>query len=338
MGMNERSIPEIEKMLDTGLFDSTDDWWRVKNYLAQSFAEYLGLEVEPVWEPIYEDFSPAEGFAFGIRSRIPFAHRFAIEWYGAISYSREHTCAAVLLFAQDQRIIPVGNEFLHFVFTTTPEGAREWQNRGWTSGECGEWEGYRRLSEVCRRMRKSNKVVWIHCESAADVGSPERLAAQASGGRHVALQFPSLHPDEMMALVSRLSAALPNHSVFVSGAAQVMIMRVVAARLLGRRAEILQAVADYRHACATLVEQYQADVLPSVWRAIEHGDHCRFTNRRTGQIVEAPVPEWTDPNPVDPYFFAEFVKTTAGLESVAELIENYFHDGWVILDFVGALD
>src|SRR5262245_36488150 len=118
MGVNERSLPEIEKMLDAGSVGSTDDWRRVKDYLARSFAAYLGQEVEPVWEPLYEDSSPKWGFAFGIRSLSPFAGPLAVEWYGVISHRHGHTCADVLLFAQDRRIIPAGgNEILYFEFT-----------------------------------------------------------------------------------------------------------------------------------------------------------------------------------------------------------------------------
>jgi hypothetical protein len=48
--------------------------------------------------------------------------------------------------------------------------------------------------------------------------------------------------------------------------------------------------------------------------------------------VEAPFREWTDPDRVDPYFFAEFVKTTAEFEVVAALIEHKFHDAARILE------
>jgi hypothetical protein len=183
--------------------------------------------------------------------------------------------------------------------------------------------------------------LWIDCASVADVGSPQQLAAKASGGHHVVLRFPSLSPDEKEALIGRLSAALPEHSVFDSGGcigpAKVTIMPVVGrANVLERRAEVLRAIAEYRWACAALVEQYRAGTLTREWRTGEHGGHCRFTSRRTGQVVEAPYREWADPECVDPYFFAKFVKTTAGLESVAELIEDDFHDGRRILDVVAA--
>jgi hypothetical protein len=172
----------------------------------------------------------------------------------------------------------------------------------------------------------------------ADVGPPEQLAAQASDRHHVVLRFPSLGPDEVSGLIDRLSAALPEHSVFQSSGGLspvwVTVRPVVArARVQERRAEILAAVEEYRRACSRLIEQYEAGTLPANWKANEHGEHCRFKSRATGQVVEAPL-EWVDPVPVDPYFFAEFVKTTAGLERVAELIEHNFHDGARILDIV----
>jgi hypothetical protein len=207
--------------------------------------------------------------------------------------------------------------------------------------------------------------VWIDCGSVADVGSPEDLAEQAKPGSHVVLRFGSLSPEEKTALIGRLSAALPDHSVFDSGGDAscrwITVMSVVPrAWVLERRAAVLRAVEEYRRICAELAEKYQASIrrreqvsflrricavlaekyqaatLSREWRMGEHGGHCRFKNRRTGQVVEVPVREWVDPKRIDPYFFAEFVKTTAGLESVAELITDYFHDGARILEIVEA--
>jgi hypothetical protein len=177
-----------------------------------------------------------------------------------------------------------------------------------------------------------SRPIWIDCGSVADVGSPAELAGQAKSGSHVVLRFGRLDPDEKAALIGRLAAALPDHSVFDSGGTLgrpwITIMPVVSrARVLERRAAVFRALADYRRAGVALVEQHRADTLPPEWRATEHGGHCRFENLRTGQVVEAPVREWADPERVDPYFFAEFVKTTAELAAVAELITDNFHDG-----------
>lgn len=181
---------------------------------------------------------------------------------------------------------------------------------------------------------------WIDCTSVADVDLPEQLAARISGGRHVVLRFPSLRPDEVAGLIDRLSAALPLYSVFSSSGglspAWVTIMPVVErARVIERRGEVQLAVDEYRRACSGLTKRYEAGTLPEDWQADEHGEHCRFKNRATGQVVEAPL-DWIGPFPVDPYFFAVFVKTTAGLERVAELIEHNFHDGARILGIVAS--
>jgi hypothetical protein len=140
-------------------------------------------------------------------------------------------------------------------------------------------------------------------------------------------------------LIDRLSFALQDFSVFDSGGglspAWVTIISVVArVRVQKCRAEVLRAISDYRRACSVLVEQYRGGILPREWRTDEHGGHCRFTNRRTGQAVEAPFRAWIDPDRVDPYFFAEFVKTTAGFEVVAAMIEHKFHDAARILEVV----
>jgi len=179
----------------------------------------------------------------------------------------------------------------------------------------------------------------INCAAASNVGSPAELAALTSSGRHVVLQFLSLTGDEQTTLNASLSAAMPDHSVFVSGGSQespwITVMPVVArSRVLERRGQILQAVETYRRACVALVEQYQVGTLPAEWRTEEHGGHCRFNNRRTGQIVEAPLREWVNSERVDPYFFAMFVRSTTGLEPIAQLLAHDFHDAARILDVV----
>jgi len=179
----------------------------------------------------------------------------------------------------------------------------------------------------------------INYGSLAEVGSPDELAALTSNGRHLVLRFPSLSLAEKTALIDRLSSALPEHSVFDSGGGPehlwITVMPVVArSRVLERRGHVLRAIDEYRRTCAALVGQYRAGTLPREWQANEHGDHCRFKSRQTGQVVEAPLREWVDPRRVDPCFFAMFVRSTAGLEPVAELLANDFHDAARILDVI----
>lgn len=181
--------------------------------------------------------------------------------------------------------------------------------------------------------------IWIDCGSPGEVAAPTQLAALTSSGRHVVLRFASLSEADKTALIGHLSSALPDHSVFDSGGngdrSWVTIMPVVTrARVVECRGQVLQATEEYRQACIGLVEQYRTGTLPSEWRTDEHGGHCRFESRLTGQVVEAPLREWIDPERVDPYFFAMFVRSTSGLESVAKLLTHDFHDAARVLDVI----
>ena len=138
--------------------------------------------------------------------------------------------------------------------------------------------------------------------------------------------------------IARLAPALPDHSVFMSGVATITVHAVVSrARILERHDAIVQALAAYREACRTLVAAYEAGELAAEWDAGEHGEHCRFEHEQTGQIVEAPIGEVRELREVDPYFFGLFVETTRGLEVVAELIADPFHDTARILDVLRSL-
>lgn len=175
--------------------------------------------------------------------------------------------------------------------------------------------------------------------SAAEAASAAELAALTAAGRHVVLHFSALPESDQNALIARLSAALPDHSVFDSGTGperrSVTVLPVVPrARVRERQGHALRAIGDYRRTCAELIERYRAGTLSRDWRTAEHGGHCRFENRRTGQVVEAALREWVDPERIDPYFFAMFVHSTAGLEPVAELLTDHFHDAARVLAVV----
>lgn len=104
--------------------------------------------------------------------------------------------------------------------------------------------------------------------------------------------------------------------------------------VLARRAEIDLAIEDYRQTCSALVSMYFQRSLPRDWMADEHGEHCGFRNKKTGQIVEAPLADDANAGHIDPYFFALFVQSTAGHESVSSLILSPFHDAARMLDLV----
>jgi hypothetical protein len=185
-----------------------------------------------------------------------------------------------------------------------------------------------------------DEALWIDCHSPEDVVPPTELAALTQTGQHVILRFASLPDNDKRTLVDRLAAALIDHSVFDSSRSRectwITVMPVVArSRVLERLGHILRAIAEYHRVCADLVAQHRSGTLSQDWRADEHGEHCRFESLLTGQEVEAPLEgdsEW-----VDPYFFALFVRSTVGMEPVAELLVHDFHDADRILDVVAGM-
>jgi hypothetical protein len=62
------------------------------------------------------------------------------------------------------------------------------------------------------------------------------------------------------------------------------------------------------------------------WEYYFHGGECQFRNTQSGQIVEVCLGFQDEFGVLDPYFFFQFVSTTPGLEGVAELFKDSFHD------------
>jgi hypothetical protein len=179
-----------------------------------------------------------------------------------------------------------------------------------------------------------SRPLWIDCANATDVPEASALGLAASSGQHVVLRIRAVSPDEARELVARLSRLLPDHSMFVSGGdqhnAQVTLMPVVSReRIRSAIRDVLAAIAAYQSACRHLTGLRHAGLLGDEWSPDEHGGHCRFSNKRTGQVVEAPLDAT---NVVDPYFFAEFVQSTRGHEVVAALLTEPYHDAARILD------
>ena len=177
----------------------------------------------------------------------------------------------------------------------------------------------------------------INCDSTTQVPSLEKLRELADVDHHVVLQFPGCI--DKSALISELRAALPEHSVFDSGGNSttdwVTVMPVVStATVLAHAREIGAAVTGYIEACSNMLAKYTASSLAEEWSSETHGDHRRFENDRTGQIIEAPLDGAPEPSRVDPYFLASFAKSTPSHEVVARLLKDDFHDAARMLDIL----
>ena len=71
------------------------------------------------------------------------------------------------------------------------------------------------------------------------------------------------------------------------------------------------------------------------WGHYFHGLECRFTNARTGQVVDVPLCFGGEFGVLDPYFLARFVRTTPAHREAARLLADDFHDPRRVL---GALE
>ena len=181
---------------------------------------------------------------------------------------------------------------------------------------------------------------FVEYKAASEIWPTAQLLKQAEDGQLV-LRFSALSADESTTLIHRLSRELPDHAVFQSRFGTedqwVTILPLVSrAKILERRNQIRQAMAAYAQTCAELIKQYQADALASEWTVDDHGEHCQFVHSASGQTVEAPFHRLVRVDQIDPYFFALFVKSTQGLEPVAELVTHDFHDGARILEAMAA--
>lgn len=181
---------------------------------------------------------------------------------------------------------------------------------------------------------------FLDCQTASDLCPIEQLRGQAESGQLV-LRFSALGSDESTALIARLSRELDEHAVFQSrfgsDSQWITILPLVSkARIQVHRQAIHQAMRAYAQTCAELIGKYEANVLSKEWTVDDHGEHCQFVHAGSGQTVEAPFERLTHISQIDPYFFAVFVKSTAELKPVAELIAHDFHDAARILEVMAA--
>ncbi|HLL23304.1 MAG TPA: hypothetical protein VK427_14300 [Kofleriaceae bacterium] len=177
----------------------------------------------------------------------------------------------------------------------------------------------------------------IYVEALHAVPTADELAVRTSAGTHVVLQFaPVVAATELARLVTCLGEALPEHRVFLSGSHHVTVMPALSrARVREMEPAIRAAVTAYRETCRDLAARYTRGTLPDAWATHEHGEHVRLRHA-DGQIVEAPLSAaCLTAIHVDPYFFAEFVRSTPAHELVAALLVHDFHDALRMLEVLG---
>jgi hypothetical protein len=68
------------------------------------------------------------------------------------------------------------------------------------------------------------------------------------------------------------------------------------------------------------------EYLSDNWLFDVHGEHCMFENLTTGQILEVSLGDKESVGNLDPYFFYNFLKTTANLQHLTKHFDNPFKD------------
>lgn len=199
--------------------------------------------------------------------------------------------------------------------------------------------------------QRSSVPLRLSCHDIDAVPPVTELAAKAIVGQHVVLQFPRGSVPDKQPLVERLAAQLPGYRVFDSGPGPddtdcVTVYRVLdESVVLAHLPLFLAAIRDFaetaRDCCLELAAAHgiaATDLLTQrhevesrggrvgEWKFCFHGFECRFTHRRTGQVVDVRLGFGEEFGVLDPYFLAHFIRTTAAHHEVAALLADDYHD------------
>ena len=180
----------------------------------------------------------------------------------------------------------------------------------------------------------------IRCE-AHKLPSKELLNAHLDLGDYIVLEFEksNLKQASLESIISDLSKEFPNCSVFYSGGFEnlqkITIHPVTPTEKIQLyKTEITKSAESYINRCISLEQQRLQGTLPSEWDTSEHGEHCCYTNLKTGEVVEAPTYgiEEQEPKNIDPYFFSLYIKSVDGFPETSNLLTDDFHDAARILE------
>ena len=201
----------------------------------------------------------------------------------------------------------------------------------------------------------------LSCRDIDAIPPVTELAGMAVVGQHVVLQFPRGSITDKQPLIERLAVQLPGHRVFDSGPGPgdtdcVTVYRVLdESAVLAHLPLFLAAIRDFadaaRACCHELavahgiaatdllarrheVESHRTRI--GEWMLSFHGFECCFTHRRTGQVVDVRLGFGDEFGVLDPYFLAQFIRTSAAHREVAALLADDFHDPSRVLEVLHA--
>ena len=116
------------------------------------------------------------------------------------------------------------------------------------------------------------------------------------------------------------------------------------------RPHLENLVAEFRQAAQALVNQMEADTSlvsddetaypeavqwrSATWHLYPHGEHCRFENPVSGEVVEAHIDA---PDVVDPDFLLLYAETSGRHRTVVDACAEGFHDMRRLLGLAGRI-
>lgn len=198
-------------------------------------------------------------------------------------------------------------------------------------------------------------------ESAAraipEVPDPADVRRRVARGRPLRISLgETVTMSEAEAAGRALQAALPpDVLVIVSSIGKVkgpslnVLQLVTDAEAAAVRPALESLVAEFRQAAGALVtrmwdiagpDDHDADWdypetvrwRDTTWYLDLHGEHCRFEDEASGEVVEAQI---YLPDTIDPYFLLMYAETSGRHSAVVEACSAGFHDMCRLLDLAG---
>ena len=181
----------------------------------------------------------------------------------------------------------------------------------------------------------------VYCENIETIPNIEKIIDLARQ-EHLVLEFPKakINPKIESQLIAVLKEQLPeNYSIFNSGIRKstitITIISVISEITIKHHIEFIkQGIKDYLDISKILLNDSQLSKVRE-WELLEeHGEHNRYENIKTGQVLETCSYPITHLDSIDPYFFGLFIKTSMNHQELKEIINHEFHDSVKILKFI----
>jgi hypothetical protein len=191
------------------------------------------------------------------------------------------------------------------------------------------------------------------CEQIrADVPDPEEIRRRLARGHPLSILLGKTATMAAADAAARaLRTALPSDvDAFSSpdlgeGPTVTVLQLVTDSQAAAVRPALDALVAEFRQVAGALVGRMRAaggdagEDFPetvrfrrATWYLDPHGEHCRFENAATGEIVEV---DMDDPDAIDAYFLLLYAQTSGRHGAVLDICVEGFHDMCRLLDLAG---